>query len=90
MSAFIAVCLGVLFLRVSRPDLPRPFRTPFVWVTAIGGIVITGALAVLGLGLITFAWFGAWLLVGLVVYFSYGFRQTTHDADVPELPDALT
>lgn len=86
MSAFIAVCLGVLFLRVSRPDLPRPFRTPFVWVTAIGGIVITGALAVLGLGLITFAWFGAWLLVGLVVYFSYGFRQTTHDADIPE-PD---
>jgi APA family basic amino acid/polyamine antiporter len=90
MSAFIAVCLGVLFLRVNRPDLPRPFRTPFVWVTAIGGIVITGALAVLGLGFITFAWFGAWLLVGLAVYFSYGFRQATQaaDLDVPDIfPD---
>jgi APA family basic amino acid/polyamine antiporter len=88
MSAFIAVCLGVLFLRVSRPDLPRPFRTPFVWVTAIGGIVITGALAILGLGAITFIWFGAWLVAGLFFYFSYGYQQKTHDADVPEiLPD---
>ncbi len=81
MSAFIAVSLGVLVMRVTRPDIPRPFRTPFVWVTAIGGIVITGLLAVLGLGLITFAWFGAWLLVGLVVYFSYGFRQPMRDRD---------
>lgn len=88
MSAFIAVCLGVLVLRVHRPELPRPFRTPFVWFTAIGGIVITGALAVLGLGFITFAWFGAWLVVGLVFYFAYGFRQRGHSADVPEiLPD---
>jgi APA family basic amino acid/polyamine antiporter len=75
MSAFIAVSLGVLVLRVRRPDLPRPFRTPFVWVTAIAGILITASLAALGLGLITFAWFGAWLLVGLVFYFAYGFRQ---------------
>jgi len=89
MSAFIAVSAGVLVLRVTRPDLPRPFRTPFVWVTAIGGIVITAALALLGLGLITFAWFGAWLLVGLVFYFSYGFRQPIRDDPaVPEIrPD---
>jgi basic amino acid/polyamine antiporter, APA family len=76
MSAFIAVSLGVLVLRVTRPDLPRPFRTPYVWVTAIAGIIITGLLAVLGLGMITFAWFGAWLLVGLVLYFAYGFRRS--------------
>ncbi|MEA2667013.1 MAG: basic amino acid/polyamine antiporter, family [Candidatus Eremiobacteraeota bacterium] len=75
MSAFIAVCLGVLVMRVKRPDIPRPFRTPFVWFTAIGGVVITAMLAVLGLGMITFAWFGAWLLVGLVFYFAYGFRK---------------
>jgi APA family basic amino acid/polyamine antiporter len=83
MSAFIAVCLGVLVMRVTRPEIPRPFRTPFVWVTAIGGIVITALLAVLGLGLITFAWFGAWLLVGLVFYFSYGFRKAGRAAAPP-------
>ncbi len=86
MSAFIAVCLGVLVLRVKRPDLPRPFRTPFVWVTAIAGIIITAMLAVLGLGLITFAWFGAWLLVGLIVYFAYGFRQSQPEKVVSESP----
>ncbi len=40
-------------------------------------------LAVLGLGMITFAWFGAWLLVGLVVYFSYGFRKANPGAAAP-------
>ena len=79
MSAFIAVSLGVLVLRVKRPDLPRPFRTPFVWVTAIVGIIVTAALAVLGLGAITWYWFGGWLLVGLLVYFFYGFRQKVED-----------
>ncbi|MBV9440304.1 MAG: amino acid permease [Candidatus Eremiobacteraeota bacterium] len=74
MSAFVAVSLGVLVLRVTRPDLPRPFRTPYVWATAITGIAITSVLAVLGLGLVTWLWFGAWLLIGLAVYFAYGFR----------------
>lgn len=90
MSAFVAVSVGVLVLRVKRPDLPRPFRTPFVWFTAITGIVITSLLAFLGLGLITFAWFGAWLVVGLIVYFSYGFRQgeSTEPVKVPEVTTA--
>ena len=86
MSAFIAVSLGVMVLRVARPDLPRAFRTPFVWVTAPLGIVITALLAGLGLGLITFAWFGGWLLVGLIFYFAYGFRQPMSEADVPNVP----
>jgi APA family basic amino acid/polyamine antiporter len=86
MSAFVAVSLGVMVLRVARPELPRPFRTPLVWVTAPVGIAITGLLAVLGLGPITWIWFGGWLLLGLIFYFAYGFRQPPTEADVPSVP----
>jgi APA family basic amino acid/polyamine antiporter len=75
MSAFIVVCAGVLWLRRTRPDLPRPFKTPFVGVTATAGIVLSGFLASAGLGLLTFVNFLIWLAVGLVIYFAYGFRQ---------------
>jgi APA family basic amino acid/polyamine antiporter len=75
MSAFIVVCLGVMWLRVKRPDLPRPFKTPFVWVTATLGVVLSGFLAAAGLGLPTYINFGIWLVIGLVIYFAYGFRQ---------------
>ena len=60
--------------------------SPLVWVTAPVGILITAALAVLGLGMVTFLWFGGWLLVGLVFYFAYGFRQPATEADVPSVP----
>jgi APA family basic amino acid/polyamine antiporter len=92
MSAFIAVSIGVLILRVTRPELPRPFRTPFVWVTAIVGILVTSTLAVLGLSKATWEWFGWWLLVGLVVYLSYGFRQPMPDSSISsdEPPPAIS
>jgi amino acid transporter len=37
LLAFITVCLGVLVLRKTRPELPRPFRVPWPWVTCVGG-----------------------------------------------------
>jgi APA family basic amino acid/polyamine antiporter len=76
MSAFVVVCIAVLVLRVRRPDLPRAFRTPLVWVTATGGVVLTSALAFLGLGLFTFGTFMVWLVIGLLFYVAYGFRQS--------------
>jgi APA family basic amino acid/polyamine antiporter len=75
MSAFIVVCAGTLWLRNTKPDLPRPFRTPLVGVVATCGIVLSGFLASAGLGGITFVNFLVWLAIGLVVYFAYGFRQ---------------
>ena len=82
MSAFVIVCAAVLVLRVKRPDLPRAFRTPFVWLTGGAGIVLTTALAFLGLGLPTFLTFLVWLAIGLAVYFSYAFRQPAIDTTV--------
>ena len=76
LFAFVLVCIGVLILRHTDPDRPRPFRVPFVWP-----VTILGSLACLYVmrGLPRQAWerFGWWLAIGLVLYFSYGFRHST-------------
>jgi APA family basic amino acid/polyamine antiporter len=76
LSAFTIVCIGVLVLRYTDPDRPRPFRVPFVW-----GVSVLGAAACLYVmaGLPTQAWvrFGYWLLIGLILYFMYGYRRST-------------
>jgi basic amino acid/polyamine antiporter, APA family len=74
-SAFIIVCAGVIWLRYKRPDLPRPFRSPFVPLFPLCGIVLSVFLSTVGLGPFTWLRFLVWLAIGLVIYFSYGFRQ---------------
>jgi APA family basic amino acid/polyamine antiporter len=75
LSAFALVCVGVLVLRIKEPERPRPFRVPFVWgVTLLGA----GACIFVMAGLPVHAWerFGIWLLIGLVIYFLYGYRHS--------------
>jgi APA family basic amino acid/polyamine antiporter len=76
LFAFVLVCIGVMILRVRRPEAPRRFRMPWVWVTAPLGIVFCGWLAK-GLPGLTWIRFFLWLGVGLVVYFAYGVRKST-------------
>jgi APA family basic amino acid/polyamine antiporter len=75
LSAFAIVCIGVLVLRYTEPDRPRPFRVPFVWVVSL-----VGALACFYtmLGLPRTAWerFGIWLLLGSAIYGFYGYRHS--------------
>ena len=76
LFAFVLVCIGVLILRYTDPDRPRPFRVPFVWpVTIVGSVLCLYVMR----GLPRQAWerFGWWLAIGLVLYFSYGFRHST-------------
>jgi APA family basic amino acid/polyamine antiporter len=74
-SAFIIVCAGVIWLRYKRPDLPRPFRSPLVPLFPICGIALSLFLSTVGLGPFTWLRFIVWLVIGLAVYFAYGFRQ---------------
>jgi APA family basic amino acid/polyamine antiporter len=74
-SAFIIVCAGVIWLRYNRPDLPRPFRSPFVPLFPLCGIALSVFLSTVGLGPYTWLRFVVWLGIGLVIYFCYGFRQ---------------
>jgi APA family basic amino acid/polyamine antiporter len=76
LSAFAIVCIGVLVLRYKEPDRPRPFRVKFVWpVTILGAAACVYTM----FGLPGRAWerFGIWLVIGLLLYFAYGFRNST-------------
>ncbi|NVJ28513.1 amino acid permease, partial [Myxococcus sp. AM011] len=75
LFAFVVVCAGILVLRYTRPDLPRPFRTPFVPVVPILGILVCTAL-MLGLGTETWIRLILWLALGLVIYFGYGRKHS--------------
>jgi len=75
LFAFVLVCAGVLVLRVKEPERPRPFRVPLVWVIAPLGMA---ACAFIMVGLPRQAWerFFIWLVVGAVLYASYGYRHS--------------
>jgi APA family basic amino acid/polyamine antiporter len=79
LAAFIVVCAGVIWLRYKRPDIPRPFRSPFVPLFPIIGILLSLILIVFGLSRDTLIWFLASLSIGLVIYFAYGFRKSRPD-----------
>ena len=75
LLSFTIVCAGVLVLRRARPDLERPFRVKFVWLVAPLGIVFAIALMAT-LPITTWIRLGVWLLIGLVIYFSYARGRT--------------
>jgi len=75
LLAFVIVSVGVLFLRYRRPDLERPFRTPWVpFVPILSALVSLGLM----LGLPGETWWRLviWMAIGLVIYFSYGHRHS--------------
>ena len=76
LLAFALVSIGVIVLRHTDADRPRPFRVPFVHFVGLVG----AALCVFVMrGLPSLAWvrFGWWLLIGLVLYFVYGYSHST-------------
>jgi APA family basic amino acid/polyamine antiporter len=75
LLAFVLVSAGVLVMRRTHPDVPRPFRTPWVPVTPILAIVLSGAL-IYGLSPETKWRLVIWLIIGLFIYFFYGKRHS--------------
>ena len=75
LFAFMLVSIGVLVLRHTEPERPRPFRVPFVWPVTL--LSAAGCLFIMK-GLPHQAWerFGYWLVIGLVLYFVYGFKNS--------------
>jgi APA family basic amino acid/polyamine antiporter len=75
LSAFVTVCIGVLVLRHTRPDLPRPFRTPWPWFTCIAGALVCGFM-MYSLGAATWWRLLVWTVLGVIVYVVYGYRHS--------------
>jgi APA family basic amino acid/polyamine antiporter len=75
LLAFSVVCIGVLVLRHTRPDMPRPFRVPLAPVTCIAGALFCG-------GMTTFlpadTWWrlAIWTALGFTIYGLYGYRHS--------------
>ncbi|MGA9341786.1 MAG: amino acid permease [Rhodanobacteraceae bacterium] len=75
LLAFMTVCIALPILRHTRPDLPRPFRTPLPMVTATLGAA--GCLYLIyGLPIDTWVRLVIWTLIGIVVYLCYGHRRS--------------
>lgn len=75
LSAFIAVSAGLLVLRAKRPDLPRPFRVPWVPALPVISIAMSTYLA-FNLPNLTRIRFVIWIITGLLVYFAYGYKHS--------------
>ncbi len=75
LLAFTIVCLGVWLLRARHPELPRPFRTPWVPLVPIAGMVISLALMVSADTPAKIGFF-SWLIAGLLIYFTYSIRHS--------------
>ncbi|HEV8455237.1 MAG TPA: amino acid permease [Gemmatimonadales bacterium] len=70
LLAFLIVCSGVLVLRIREPNLPRPFKTPFVWFVAPAG-ALSAAYLMFYLDIETWLRLLIWLAIGLAIYFLY-------------------
>lgn len=85
LLAFAIVSAGVWILRVRQPDLHRPFKTPLVPIVPILGIV-SALYLILNLPTLTWIVVGIWLVVGLVIYFTY----STKHSKVQKMPTEIT
>jgi len=75
LFAFVLVAAGIIFLRHTDPDRPRPFRTPLVPWVPLGAIACCGYL-MFELPKVTWVRFFGWMAAGLLIYFLYGFRRS--------------
>jgi APA family basic amino acid/polyamine antiporter len=74
LFAFVLVCIGVLVMRKSDPNHPRPFKTPFVPLVPILG-VLTCFSMMAALPLDTWIRLILWMAAGMVIYFAYGNKR---------------
>jgi APA family basic amino acid/polyamine antiporter len=75
LLAFTTVCIGVLVLRYTRPDLPRPFKVPAPWFVCIAGAVVCTGMMV-SLPHDTWVRLAGWTAIGFLIYVFYGFRHS--------------
>jgi APA family basic amino acid/polyamine antiporter len=75
LIAFIVVCIGVLVLRYTRPDLKRPFRVKWIWFVSAMGVLFCAAMAA---SLPSGTWLRLilWSVLGILIYLFYGYKNS--------------
>jgi APA family basic amino acid/polyamine antiporter len=75
LLAFTIVCISIIILRRNKPDIPRPFRTPFVpWIPLLGAAICL--MQMMSLPWETWERLLIWMAIGLVIYFLYSIRKS--------------
>jgi APA family basic amino acid/polyamine antiporter len=82
LLAFSIVCGAVLLLRIRRPEAQRPFRCPGIYVVGPLGIVVN-LVMMLFLPVATWLRLVGWLILGLIIYFGYGYRHSLLGKGLP-------
>jgi APA family basic amino acid/polyamine antiporter len=82
LLAFVIVSISVMVLRYTHPKQPRPFRTPWVPLVPILGVISNGYM-MYKLGWVNWARLVIWLVIGLVVYFTYSVKHSRVQALQP-------
>jgi basic amino acid/polyamine antiporter, APA family len=77
LFAFVLVCIGIMIMRRTNPDLHRPFRTPLVPIVPILGILFNLTM-MYGLGWSNWLRLFVWMAVGLLIYFVYSKNHSRH------------
>jgi len=83
LLAFVIVCAGVWMMRIRRPELHRPFRAPLVPFTPIMGILFSLLMMVFLPGS-TWLRLLIWLIIGMVIYFTYGIKHSKVQREVAD------
>ena len=76
LLAFVIVCIGIIVMRKTNPGAPRPYKTPFVPIVPILGVVVCLSMMIL-LDIATWIRLVVWLAIGLAIYFGYS-RSHSH------------
>lgn len=75
LFAFVIVCAGIWIMRRAEPNLARPFKTPLVPLVPILGILVCTGM-IIALDVFTLKAAGVWMILGFVVYFLYGKKNS--------------
>lgn len=76
LLAFVIVCIGILVMRKTNPNAPRPYRTPLVPLVPILGVLVCFSMMAF-LDYVTWLRLFAWLALGMFIYFGYS-RKHSH------------
>lgn len=75
LAAFAMVCISIIILRVKRPDIPRPFKTPLVWFVGSAG-ALGSVYLMTSLPGSTWERLLIWTVIGFLIYFLYGMKHS--------------